>query len=113
MIGPRVGYAFNNWLVYGTGGYALASIGSTTVSGALFNSSHERHNGWYLGGGLEWGITKTLSLGVEYKHIELDDEVHISSRLPGIDDRSVDASIDVVQARLTLRLAATSRKECR
>jgi outer membrane immunogenic protein len=104
MIGPRVGYAFNNWLVYGTGGYALASIESTTVSGALFDSSHERHGGWYLGGGLEWGITKSLSLGVEYKHIELDDEVHISSRLPGIDDRSVDASIDVVQARLTLRL---------
>ena len=38
------------------------------------------------------------------KHIELDDEVHILSRLPGIDDRSVDASIDVEQARLTLRL---------
>jgi outer membrane immunogenic protein len=109
MIGPRVGYAMNNWLFYGTGGYALGSLDSQTTTiatGVQFDSGHERHGGWYLGGGIEWGITRNLSLGVEYKHIELDDELHVSSTIPGnpAGDRSVDASIDVVQARLTLRL---------
>jgi outer membrane immunogenic protein len=109
MIGPRVGYTMNNWLFYGTGGYAVGSIDTQTTfvaTGVQFDSGHERHGGWYLGGGLEWGITRNLSLGIEYKHIELDDELHVSSTIPGSPggDRSVDASIDVVQARLTLRM---------
>ena len=51
-------------------------------------------------------FTRNFSLGIEYKHIELDDELHVSSTIPGSPggDRSVDASIDVVQARLTLRM---------
>lgn len=109
MIGPRVGFAMNNWLFYGTGGYAIGSLDTQTTTiatGVQFDSGNERHGGWYLGAGLEWGITRNLSLGVEYKHIELDDELHVSSTIPGnpAGDRFVDASIDVVQARLTLRL---------
>lgn len=108
MIGPRVGYAFNNWLFYGTGGYALGSLdtSATLIATGVSDSGHDRHGGWYLGGGLEWGITRNISLGVEYKHIELDNELHVSSSNPGNPawDRVVDASIDVVQARLTLRM---------
>jgi outer membrane immunogenic protein len=109
MIGPRIGYATNNWLFYGTGGYAVGSLDSRTptiATGVQFDSGHERHGGWYLGGGIEWSLNRTLSLGVEYKHIELDNDLHVSSALPGnpAADRSLDASIDVVQARLTVRV---------
>ena len=80
MIGPRLGFATRNLLFYGTGGYALASLETKTVTiatGAVFDTGRERNGGWYLGGGMEWSIGRAMSLGVEYRRIELDE-----ARLP-------------------------------
>jgi len=107
MIGPRVGFTANNWLFYGTGGYARGAVSSETVyvsNGVQFDATHERHDGWYAGGGIEWGLTPNVTLGIEYKHIELDSDLHRSIYY-STDNRNIDATIDTVQARLTLLLA--------
>lgn len=107
MIGPRLGLAAHNLHLYATGGYALGDMDTksiTTATGALFESGAGRHTGWYLGGGLEWSLGKTVVLGVEYRRIELDDAWHRSSDPSPLADRSVDATIDTVQARLTFKL---------
>ena len=74
----RVGYANNNWLFYGTGGFALlgAKTNLTNVSGGavctgiLVNcSGTNRQVGLALGGGLEYGFTPNLSGKLEYLYI--------------------------------------------
>jgi opacity protein-like surface antigen len=110
MIGPRLGFATSNFHFYGTGGYALGRLESkvTDASGAVLDDGHGRHNGWYLGGGVEWSIGRSMLLGVEYRRIELDDAWHRSSVDP-ISDRTIDATIDTIQARLTFKLGEIVR----
>ena len=75
----RVGYAFNNWLLYGKGGWAWARGGSQGIVSdsnfgnqpyAGFNSSSEG-DGWVAGAGVEWGFAPNWSAKVEYEHIDL------------------------------------------
>jgi opacity protein-like surface antigen len=62
-----------------------------------------RHDGWYFGGGVEWAVAPSLTLGIEYRRIELSDDVHLSSLAPA-GNRAIDASMDTIQARLSLKL---------
>jgi outer membrane immunogenic protein len=72
----RVGYAFNNWLLYGKGGWAWARGGSEGLIenplGAFggFSSRYEK-DGWVAGAGVEWGFAPNWSLKLEYEHIDL------------------------------------------
>jgi len=109
-IGPRLGYSFGNYMAYVTGGYAQASINSDFVqlsNNAIGSMSGARHGGWYLGGGVEYALNKNLILGVEYQHFEFDTACHDVSchTVPtqGI-ARNVDATADVVRARLSFKI---------
>ena len=66
----RVGYAFNNWLPYIKGGYAGANVkfSVSDTAGANQGSGSETkwHNGWTIGAGLEYGLTRNWIIGVEY-----------------------------------------------
>jgi outer membrane immunogenic protein len=66
----RVGYAFNNILVYGTGGIA-AGDGHAEMGVA---SESKTHFGWTAGVGMEVGLTPNLSARVEYLFIDLADK---------------------------------------
>lgn len=95
----RVGYASDRWLGYVKGGYASAEIGlehgmdgsaafclgrSCTPSLYIFDigasaSSKKRHDGWTIGGGLEYAIHPGVILGVEYNYIDLRAKTHSGS----------------------------------
>jgi opacity protein-like surface antigen len=73
--------------------------------------SSERHDGWYLGGGVEWAITPNVIFGVEYRHYDFKDVLHTPTNLtvnPNVLDpalrHNVDADADVVTARLSFKL---------
>ncbi|MGP0089908.1 MAG: outer membrane protein [Xanthobacteraceae bacterium] len=76
----RVGYTWNNWLFYGTGGFAWADqqlvrtqVAGTTgaaVQGTTESGSANK-TGWTAGGGLEWGIAPSWTARVEYLHLGL------------------------------------------
>jgi outer membrane immunogenic protein len=113
QVGGRVGLAYNSWLLYATGGYANGRIvtetfvTSTPTVFADFTSA--RHGGWYAGAGIDYYVTKLwwsdLIIGVEYQHIEFDTRLH-TDQLPGatgINNRNVDATLDVVRARITFK----------
>ncbi len=77
-VRARVGYASNNWLIYGTGGLALlgAKTALTPVTGGancgtiiVGCSGSNRQAGLALGGGLEYGFTPELSAKLEYLYI--------------------------------------------
>jgi outer membrane immunogenic protein len=66
----RVGYAFDNFLVYGTGG---AAIGEATVNDGITEDSDTRV-GWAAGGGVEAALTDNISIKGEYLYVDLGDE---------------------------------------
>lgn len=63
----RAGYAFDTVLVYGTGGLAWASFKSTLTDVFGNSASDDKTRiGWTVGGGLEYGMTKNISIKGEY-----------------------------------------------
>ena len=77
----RLGYAFNHWLPYATGGIAYAKAGNLSDTG------------WIAGGGVDWAVTDHIVPGVEYLHYGFGN----------FDHTGVDASADVVRARLNFK----------
>jgi outer membrane immunogenic protein len=72
----RIGYAINNWLPYIKGGYAGAdvkfSVSDTLGPNQGSGSQTNWHNGWTLGGGLEYGLTPNWIVGIEYDYMRLN-----------------------------------------
>jgi outer membrane immunogenic protein len=98
-VGPRLGYAWGRWMVFGTGGYAIGQIhGQYACTGtgiavfpgggacsAVFGplatlnaTGHTGNDGWFAGGGFEYMVLKgslvDVILGAEYQHFDLRDK---------------------------------------
>ena len=76
----RVGYAFDDMLLYGTGGFAsgyhegkasATSMGAT----ALYGQVTEWVPGWTLGAGGEYAMSRNVSLKVEYLYAQLNNKI--------------------------------------
>jgi outer membrane immunogenic protein len=63
----RIGYAFDRWLPYVTGGVAYGNVKAVQSNG----TSSDTKAGWTAGGGVEYGINKNWSAKVEYQHLDL------------------------------------------
>jgi outer membrane immunogenic protein len=88
----RLGYAFDGWLAYVTGGYAYGRVATnaTAVGGgvtATFNQS-EMRDGWTLGGGVELALTQRWSAKLEYLYLDMGTKTNIGTLagLPTITD---------------------------
>ena len=71
----RVGYAVDNLLFYGTGGYAAAGAEAGIKDAntlALLASTTSTHSGWTAGGGLEWGFAPNWSAKFEMLYMQLN-----------------------------------------
>ena len=65
----RVGYAYDRFLPYVTGGLAVGDIKADTVG--FGTASNTTKTGWTLGAGVETQITGAWSAKVEYDHVDL------------------------------------------
>ncbi|HET7886398.1 MAG TPA: outer membrane beta-barrel protein [Bradyrhizobium sp.] len=111
-VGPRLGYAFRDFLVYGTAGYASGEINVSAVTpGGVFDDFSKRKGGWFAGAGVDYAAWKgrqtAIIVGLEYKHIDLG-TASMNSPADGVpfcagDCRLVKTSADVVQARFSLK----------
>jgi outer membrane immunogenic protein len=71
----RLGYAVNNLLFYGTGGYAAAGIEAGVKDGAsniLLASATSTRSGWTAGGGFEWGFAPNWSAKFEWLYMKFE-----------------------------------------
>jgi outer membrane immunogenic protein len=72
---PRVGYALGNWLLYATGGGALARLDTNaTAAFGSFSATDNRgetRDGWTLGGGVEVEFARGWSAKIEYLYVDL------------------------------------------
>jgi outer membrane immunogenic protein len=99
----RLGYAWGNFLPYFKGGYAsvYTHFSNTPPTASAFNSATHRHEGWVLGGGLDYAIYKNIIVGVDYSHIEFDKQTYFA----GGATFGVDGSADIVMARLSYKFS--------
>jgi outer membrane immunogenic protein len=67
-IRGRVGYAWDRWLPYATGGLAVGNI-RATVPG--FTGIDKTDAGWTVGGGVEYALAPNWSVKAEYLYVDL------------------------------------------
>jgi opacity protein-like surface antigen len=68
----RIGFAFDRFVVFGTGGFAWTNA-EVDVGGV--NDSNF-HGGWTAGGGIEAAITGNISAKAEYLYMDFSDELY-------------------------------------
>ena len=67
-IRARVGYAFDRFVLFGTGGLAFASADYARAG----DRDRKVMFGWSVGGGLDVALTERLSARAEYLYVDLD-----------------------------------------
>lgn len=77
----RMGYAFDNVLLYATGGYVGGMIKTSlndaslpVPAGGPFYRSNNFSNGYVIGAGLEYAFTRSISVKAEYLYRSLDNQ---------------------------------------
>jgi outer membrane immunogenic protein len=91
----RVGWAWDRFLIYGTGGAAFAG-NSISVPG---DDDDADLFGWAAGGGVEYMVTDNITIGVEYLHYDFGDE---DIELLGV-PAEADIDVDVVRGRVSMK----------
>lgn len=102
----RLGYAVNNLLFYGTGGYAGAGVTAgvkDTGTNALIVSSSSTRSGWTAGGGLEWGFAPSWSAKFEWLYMRFDSPGFNTLGLGPSNRGSVPLDDNVVRAGINYR----------
>ena len=64
----RAGYAFDNILVYATGGGVEALIKNRYNVVSNFNALTDERKGWTVGGGIEYAVNNNWSVRAEYRY---------------------------------------------
>jgi outer membrane immunogenic protein len=115
--GPRLGYAWDRLLVYGTGGIAEAALkgtyclttgpGGSPQCNLSIQNGQSTNWGWYAGGGFEYMIAKgalvDVIAGVEYQHFDVG-TVHATPAFAATGaDYNLAAHGDTVRGRLTIK----------
>jgi outer membrane immunogenic protein len=95
----RLGYAWDRFMLYGTGGWAYTrtSLDLTGPGGSISDSDWS--SGYTLGGGLEWAAWDRWSVKLEYLYVSTQD---VSLTLGGVTVTG-DYDFSVVRAGLNYR----------
>ena len=97
----RVGFVpWCRMLIYGTGGFAYASVDDSAVIDFVpfggvshFPASHDdTETGWTAGGGIEFAISHHWSVKVEYLYMDVGDVTAIAPQVPNLNNPPVMAS---------------------
>jgi outer membrane immunogenic protein len=111
--GAILGLAWDRVLLSARGGWAGGQVETrrfVAATGALFDNTKLWHNGWYVGGGIDWAVYKTAGtsgiLGLEYQYVDLGEDVHCPTgcgvAIPGT-ARNVDVTANVIKAKFTVK----------
>jgi outer membrane immunogenic protein len=113
----RLGYAWDNWLLFAKGGWAWAgfSANSQVVSGttgAVLSTDYasDDRDGWTVGGGVEWGFSQHVSFKLEYDYVGFETanfnvaSSHIVAPVvSGLFARSATSNLNMVKGGLDFR----------
>lgn len=100
-----VGYAFDNVLVYATGGGAWADLDTTASGFGSSFSGGDTAQGWAVGGGIDVGVTQNISVGLEYLYVDLGETDALNIDIGGGASVQSDTDLDfhTVKAKAAYR----------
>ena len=100
----RAGYAFDSFLLYGTGGLAYGNVKAKVAVPGESISGSEVRVGWTLGAGAEYALTQHWILRAEYLYVDLGKKATINKTVDGfrITDKP-DVSLNVVRAAVNYK----------
>jgi outer membrane immunogenic protein len=107
----RLGFAWDRWLAYVTGGYAFGAKTNVSIVPGTLLASSATLDGWTAGVGVEYAFAPNWSAKLEYLHIDLNDKTFFS----GLGACAVTslcqtgANIDLVRVGLNYRFGANWR----
>ena len=108
-VGVRLGWApSSQWMVYVSGGYAQAQLRTRQFIAAPGFHSQEDHNGWYIGGGVDYALTRNIVFGIEYQRVSLGTELHCPPAnvcTGDVNQHDLSSESDIIRARLTFKLS--------
>lgn len=97
-ISGRLGYVFDRWMIYGTGGFAFAGLEIENRARGL--KASQDMTGWTAGAGVEYVWNKSITLRGEYTRVDLSDEKFLS--LPGA-NKEVGGEMDLIRVGVIKR----------
>jgi outer membrane immunogenic protein len=103
----RLGWAFDRFMIYATGGVAWANFEAEAalVGTPFIVSADKTLTGWTVGGGFEWAFTPNWSLGVEYRFSQFDrDDFGLGSFLLGPDTFPLGVRAELETHEITARV---------
>jgi outer membrane immunogenic protein len=98
----RVGTLFNDWMVYGTGGWAFGRVSGFDV---LKGSGDAMYSGWTLGGGFEKRFAPQWSLKLEYLYTDLGGKDLFQASVPGFPEH-VTYKLNTIRVGINYSFAA-------
>ena len=101
----KVGYAWNNWMLYAKGGAAVQSVDYryyNTLTGITGGTADETRWGASVGVGVEWAFTPNWSAGLEYNHMFMGKRDIAFAPAPNVSDR-IRLDTDIFTARVNYR----------
>ena len=120
MATVRFGLALERWQPYIKAGYASSETSFNTFvtsTGQRVSQSNGRDHGYTLGTGLEYGLTSTIKLGIQYDYVRLDIGDRTQNVTAGFltPQTVTEASADIhsVTARLSLKFGGDSNTQYR
>ena len=108
-VRARLGWAINNWLLFGSVGWGFSEFEFTENVPATGFAGKVRleDSGLVYGGGVEWMLAYGVSVRAEYLRYDLGDSSPLASTFPSVDpgDRIAFDNIDVARAALNIKLS--------
>lgn len=92
----RLGFAWDRFMLYGTGGWAFAANTEVSIGGL---SASRDLSGWTAGVGVEWAFAPNWSAKLEYLHLGLESKNYFG---PGVCLAGCNAGLDVDLVRVGL-----------
>ena len=88
----RTGFAWEHFLFYATGGWAVARVSSTTdvafasdqallASNSFSGALSQTRNGWTVGTGIEWAVVNNWTIRLEWLHLDFGSVSYINACL--------------------------------
>ena len=107
----RLGLADDRWLIYAKTGIAISTITVTSnivSTGVTTTSSSKAETGWVVGGGVEYALTDTISLGVDYSYMKFNPDDRTAVQYAGFAasrHSGLSADSHIVSARLNYKFS--------
>lgn len=107
-VAGRIGYAFNNVLLYAKGGAAFVdedhAVFLTGAPGLFPFTASVTRTGWMVGAGIEYGFTPNWSAKIEYNFMDFGDDAITFSTVgvPAL-NLNIDQQVHVVKAGINYR----------